>query len=112
VLVVLRLSRLAPVRWRVLVAWSGERVSRAERGHGRSEQPDQDKPARSRQPLLTGSTRVDAAAESANPGSFYMCLRGANGLGPLTSATSGLAQKRLREFYDFRGTDAWSALTW
>jgi len=71
VLLVLRLSRLAPVRWRVLVAWSGERVSRTERGHGRSEQPDQGTPARSRQPLRTGSTRVRAATESGNPGPFY-----------------------------------------
>jgi len=70
------------VRRHVLVTRSGERVSIAECGHGRSEQPDQGTPTRSRQPLLTGGSRVRAATESGTAYSNYAWLRGANGLGP------------------------------
>jgi len=82
VLVALRLGRFAPLRRHVLEALPGERISSAERGHSRNEQPDYDTAARSRQPLLTRSTRVGAATESGNAGSIYASFRGANGLGP------------------------------
>ena len=81
-LVVVRLGYLAPVRRHVLEAWPGERISSAERGQGRNEQPDHDTPACSRQPLLTGSRRVGAATESGNAGSIYASFRGVNVLVP------------------------------
>ena len=79
---VLRLGYLARVRRYVLEVWPGERISSAERGQGRNEQPDHDTPARSRQPLLTRSTRVGAATESGNAGLIYASFRGANVLVP------------------------------
>jgi len=79
--VVVRLGYLAPVRRHVLEAWPGERISSAERGHSRNEQPEHDTPARPRQTLLTGGTYVPAAAESGNAGSIYAWLRSANSLG-------------------------------
>src|SRR5271169_1788554 len=82
VLVVLRLDRLIPVRRTVLMARSGDRVSSAERGHRRSEQPDQGTPARSRRRPRTGGIRVRAATESSNADWIYAELRGANRLGP------------------------------
>jgi hypothetical protein len=50
--------------------------SRAKRGHGRCEQPDHGTPARSRQRLHTGGTRVRAATESGNAASIYTWLHG------------------------------------
>jgi hypothetical protein len=64
VFVVSRLRCLKPVRRHVLEARSGKHVIAAECGNGRSKQPDQGSPTRSRRPLRNGGGRVRAAPAS------------------------------------------------
>ena len=74
-LLMLCLRGLAPVRRNVLVPWCGRRVSGAEGGHRRSEQPYHDAPT---QRALGG--RIRASTKNSNAGSIYAEVRRVNGL--------------------------------